>query len=350
MRTWTHQQRARLAALTDAIETLRLSSAWPADNILSDACALLGTDSVGIYSVAETPAGWRFERYYVEADHQLRIREGMLRLFARRDVPVLFYDVARPAPDQRNRLIEATAMIDATVPGGWTGSALCREVLEPVGLGRLQQHRILLCDRGSLLAWFGAFHAGPLARWQQRTLHALARPLRRRLLAERRLGAAPRSLAALDAALDNIGGPAFVVRASGAILTLNGEARRLLDSSRDLLRTALHDALRGRPTSVAFDITEIRDNGVSTCWLLVARPAPEAVLETALARATTRWQLTHRQRQVLDLVVRGLTNATIAAELALSARAVELHVSALLARLGVSSRAAIVATVLTPAI
>jgi DNA-binding CsgD family transcriptional regulator len=274
----------------------------------------------------------------------------MLRLFARRDVPVLFYDLARPAPAQRNRLIEATAMIDASVCGGWTGSALCREVLEPLGLGRQQQHRILLCDQGSLLAWFGAFHTGPLARWQQRTMHAIARPLRRRLLAERRLGAAPRSLAALDAALENIGAPAFVVRASGAILTLNGEGRRLFEASRDVVRAALHDALRGRPTSIAFDVTEIRDNGMSMCWLVIARPAPALVLETALARAEARWQLTPRQRQVLELVVRGLTNDTIAAELGLSARAVELHVSALLARTGVGSRAAIVATVLTPAI
>jgi DNA-binding CsgD family transcriptional regulator len=346
MRTWTHQQRARVAALTDEIETLRLDSPWRHDDVLSEAHTLLAAESLAMYSVAETRTGWHFERYYVQADPQLRIREGMLRLFARRDVPVLFYDVARPAPEQRNRLIEATAMIDATVRGGWMGSALCREVLDPLGLGRLQQHRILLCDHGSLLAWFGAFHTGPLARWQQRTLHAIARPLRRRLLAERRLAAAPRSLAALDAALDNIGAPAFVVRANGAILTLNGEARRLLEASRDLLRTALHDALRGRPTSVAFDITEIHDNGVSRCWLLVARPAPEAVLETALARATTRWQLTHRQRQVLDLVVRGLTNATIAAELTLTARAVELHISALLARAAVENRAALVSAVL----
>jgi DNA-binding CsgD family transcriptional regulator/PAS domain-containing protein len=346
MRTWTHQQRARLAALTTEIETLRLHSAWRADDVVSEACALLGMDSVGIYSVAETSGGWHFERYYVHADPQLRIREGMLGLFARRNVPVLFYDLARPAPEQRNRLIEATAMIDASVPGGWTGSALCREVLAPVGLGRQQQHRILLCDRSSLLAWFGAFHTGPLARWQQRTLHAIARPLRRRLLAERRLGAAPRSLAALDAALDNIGAPAFVVRASGAILTLNGEGRRLLESSRDVVRAALHDALRGRPTSISFDVTEIRDNGMSMCWLLVARPAPEVVLETALARATTSWQLTPRQSQVLDLVVRGLTNATIAAELALSARAVELHISALLARAAVANRAALVSAVL----
>lgn len=346
MRTWTHEQRARLAALTNEIETLRLDSPWRPDDLLSDAHALLATESLGMYSVAETRAGWQFERYYVQADRQLRIRDGMLTLFARIGIPVLFYDVARPAPAQRNRLIEATAMIDASVPGGWTGSALYREVLEPLGLGGHQQHRILLCDHGSLLAWFGAFHTRPLARWQQRTLHALARPLRRRLLAERRLGAAPRSLAALDAALDNIGAPAFVVRASGAILTLNGEGRRLLEASRDVVRTALHDALRGRPTSVAFDITEIRDNGVSTCWLLVARPAPEIVLETALARATTSWQLTPRQGQVLDLVVRGLTNATIAAELALSARAVELHISALLARAAVANRAALVSAVL----
>ena len=235
----TQQQRSRLATLTTELATIRLDSAWPVDQLLADARDLLGTDSIGMYAVAETPAGWQFDRYHVYSDPKRTIRDGMLRLFATQRVPVLFYDVARPAPDQRNRLIEATAMIDTLVPGGWKSTALYREVLRPFGIGDVRQHRILLCDGGSLLAWFGAFHDGPLSASQQRMLRALARPLGRRLRTERRLSDHPRSLAALDAALDNIGAPAFIVRASGTILTQNSAGRRLLARGRSLHATAV---------------------------------------------------------------------------------------------------------------
>jgi len=51
--------------------------------------------------------------------------------------------------------------------------------------------------------------------------------------------------------------------------------------------------------------------------------------------------LTPRQRQVLDLVVRGLGNKAIATELAISEQAAKEHVSTLLRRFGATSRAAL---------
>ncbi|BCJ51348.1 hypothetical protein Asp14428_28230 [Actinoplanes sp. NBRC 14428] len=48
--------------------------------------------------------------------------------------------------------------------------------------------------------------------------------------------------------------------------------------------------------------------------------------------------LTARQREVLELLAEGLSNAQIAAALSLSAKTVDHHVSAVLGKLGVTSR------------
>ena len=67
---------------------------------------------------------------------------------------------------------------------------------------------------------------------------------------------------------------------------------------------------------------------------------------TAVAAGGTRWTLSQRQVAVLEHVARGLANATIAALLGVSERAIEHHVTALLQRAGVTNRAGLVAAVL----
>jgi DNA-binding NarL/FixJ family response regulator len=60
------------------------------------------------------------------------------------------------------------------------------------------------------------------------------------------------------------------------------------------------------------------------------------------ARVTTREHplgLTRREREVLDLICHGRTNAQIAADLVISAKTVDHHVSAVLAKLGTPTRA-----------
>ena len=54
-------------------------------------------------------------------------------------------------------------------------------------------------------------------------------------------------------------------------------------------------------------------------------------------------QLTRRERDVATLAAQGLSNRQIAEKLFLSSRTVELHLSRVFAKLGVSSRAALAA-------
>lgn len=346
MRSVTQQQKSRLAAIVRRLDALHLDASDPVAEIVPEVGTLLEVDSTAIYSVREHTTGWQFDRWSLHDMPSAPIKAGMLRLFERRGIPVLFYDVARPAASQRNRLIEATALIDATYPGGWRAAPLNTEVLAPLGLGHQRQHRVLMCEGAALLAWFGAFHGSALTDVQQRLLYAVAARLRRRLRTERLLENTPRRLALLDAALDQIGSAAFVLAGGGAILATNAAARRMLATHNREVRAALQDALAGRPNELAFGLTEIRDRGIPAHWLAIAHPTREARIAEGVDAAVRCWQLTRRQAQVVALVVRGLSNAAIAAELSLSIRATELHVTALLDRAGVDNRAALVAAVL----
>lgn len=77
--------------------------------------------------------------------------------------------------------------------------------------------------------------------------------------------------------------------------------------------------------------------------LIVARPASPATLAAADPRGRV---LTPREREVLQLAADGLSAAAIAAELSLSVGTVKSHLENVHAKLGVSNRAAAVASAL----
>lgn len=169
----------------------------------------------------------------------------------------------------------------------------------------------------------------------------------RRLSIDRRLDTASSSAAALRAALSYLGAPALVLAADGRILEVNDAAHALLTTSRDDLNESLRSALAGHTGPMAFEMTRLVDHGTPASWLAVLRmDRREARIATAVAAATAWWGLTRRQGEVLDWVVRGHDNITIAVELGISGRAVELHVTAMFDRAGVESRTALVAKVL----
>jgi DNA-binding CsgD family transcriptional regulator len=128
-------------------------------------------------------------------------------------------------------------------------------------------------------------------------------------------------------------------------LQVDGQARRAADAWQRL----------GCPYERLRALAEADDEGrleaVAGFTAMGARPAADLVRRQLRAtgvrriprgpRGTTSenpWGLTARELQVLELVADGLSNAAIARRLVLSTRTVEHHVSAVLAKLGVTSR------------
>jgi DNA-binding CsgD family transcriptional regulator len=149
-------------------------------------------------------------------------------------------------------------------------------------------------------------------------------------------------LQSLGLSLDAIDAPALVVACSGKILSANAIARVTLESHRDAVGRAAATEPPGRDEP-AWTFTPLRGHSGTLGFLAIRRPAlPEHELERVVKKATARWELTHRQREVLDLVARGLTNELIAETLGIRRRTVEFHVTAIFDKAGTANRATLI--------
>lgn len=155
------------------------------------------------------------------------------------------------------------------------------------------------------------------------------------------------ALLALGSALNLIDAPAFVVDLGGVILHANTNARALLNRDRHAIARSLVRAIAGAPADRAWDLMPLRGPAKPRGFLAILRAAQRDAPVGELAQAASRlWRLTARQAQVLDLVVRGFTNALIADSLGISEGTVEFHLSAIFDKAGVESRAMLIARAL----
>jgi len=104
------------------------------------------------------------------------------------------------------------------------------------------------------------------------------------------------------------------------------------------LAARMAPAVRAALDELAFYADELRE---------LTRGASATDGPTAIDRATRRFALTRRQKEVARLLMRGASNKEIASELGCAERTVELHVTALMRKTGTANRTQLAAVLLS---
>ncbi|AKV03027.1 Transcriptional regulator, LuxR family [Labilithrix luteola] len=148
---------------------------------------------------------------------------------------------------------------------------------------------------------------------------------------------------ALRTVLEAVPGGVFVLNSDAHVFQANASGRRLLAAGFDV-RAAMRTARKGASATVSIRPFAIPGLGPQTL-LVVTPPAKPGRRDTEarVAYASNVWELTRRQAEVLSLVVHGHANRAIAERLSCAVRTVEVHISSLLMKASVDSRAGLVA-------
>jgi DNA-binding CsgD family transcriptional regulator len=341
------RDKARVREIATELAIVRLDEPRSVCELLPAIRDLVEIDTVGLYSVQNRTGRWMVD--WCEGFGELDEVPSLLRrMFTRTDAfPLMYNPTAAPA-GQRNRVVDAYEWIQKSYPAWWDESPMCRDVLRRVGAEHHHQPRVLICDGSAVVAWFGGLQALAPTPRQMHVLGLFVEPMRRRLLAEHRLRESAYATAALDVALERIGAAAFVIGERGGVRHANRAGRALLERSGAEVIAALRDAVAGRQSSIPVELLPIEDGDYARSWLgIVSCDSATDRVAAAVEACRTRWGLTPKQAEVLGHLAAGLSNAAIAGLLGCVERTIELHVTALFDKIGVDSRSALVARVLT---
>ncbi|MCU0683679.1 MAG: LuxR C-terminal-related transcriptional regulator [Polyangiaceae bacterium] len=157
----------------------------------------------------------------------------------------------------------------------------------------------------------------------------------------------PHHLAAFSVALEALDAPAFLTKPNGEIGHANAAGRAWLERDRPGAAACLQEA-RNAPKSHDFSTTPVFFVAGARPWhLVVVRPQGDREAErlARVAAASARWSLSTRQREVLLLIVEGLSVPTIAAVLGCVEKTVGSHLNAIFKKALVESRAELTAKV-----
>ena len=325
----------RLRALQGALRTVDASARCGLGPVLPALRELLEADAAVSFGVAGEGEHLSLENVAAAGLSAERLARE-LEPIARDHPRFAHFDPSRPEPAQRNRVLSCAELVRAPPP------APVREALDALGLGGKDFLRVLICESGELLAWVGVFRASAFGPRERRLFGELVPDLKQRLHLDRELCRAKVAKEAIAIALERLPRPALLADARGRVVLSNAVAARWLSSSPESARAAIRQSLAGG--SEALEANEIDSPGLPRHWLIVAREdrGRDPIARAAqLARALA---LTPRQGDVLEGLLRGASNKAIGLELSCAVKTVELHVSAILRKARVKSRAELLAT------
>lgn len=306
--------------------------------------ALLETDKVLLYSLAQRPDGedLTVARDFAVGYPRERWRAAFDDFVRGRGVDWPGYNALRPEPQQRDRVLRSAEIAKLTRGR----SVEVQEVLyRRLGTYGQDTMRVLVCDGPSLLAWIGIVQPDETTESQRELLQHAVPAFRRRLMFERLVDESALATSALDAALEQIGAAAWVLAPSGRIAHANSAGRARLDADLEATRRSI-EASRAGTRDPRLQVMPLRADHGGMGHLVVQIP-DRATPTDSTDGAARRLGLTPAQARVLGRVARGISNATIAAELGVAERTVEAHVTAILEKAQVPSRAALIVQILS---
>lgn len=365
----SERDQGRARDVVDAIASLDDAAPRVLPVLLPALAELAGVSTVGAYSVHVDAHGTgRCTGLFrgLDDDSELLQRfDAFIQRATRSGGRALPYDVTNPLPSQRNRAFGLRWA--SWFRGGWEGAAgrlrrdlrrlgmeadevddaaaaavaVHRDVIRDSSVERCGQVRALVCEGSSLLCWVGLFPEGDPTERHRLLLARLIQPLQQRLALERRMGGAVLSHSAMVAALDTLTTAAFVVDASGRPHHANTLGRAALEQDRAGATERLAAAV-GATHDPGFSVSRLRAPGLGPYFLVIARAAARDPAQ-AVHAAGKDWGLSNRETTVLEHLACGASNGAIAGALGCAERTVELHVSNILRKTGLGSRARLIA-------
>ncbi len=329
------QLEERLNALTHDLAILRPDAPSPLARVADELGELMGGHGF-TYQPVLGPDGWRFEWLHGRGP-TAGIADGIHALWNDHGTDDnAFYSPGRPEASQRNEVLRPADLVSeehyCSVPA--------YDLFETLGVHRMDQLRVLLCDGPVLLGWLGGFREERFTEREHELLQRLRGPVLERLRLERVLsGTVPMGFA-LDAALGAVPSAAAIVDDAGSVLFAN-EAFWSLGLDPRTLARSLAEAMRARRPHPRWHLRRVDERGCPRYHLaLHRRPIG---YDEQLERRARAWNLTPRQTEVLEHVVLGRANKEIAMALGCALRTVEVHVGAVLAKAGCDRRVELIA-------
>lgn len=315
-------------------------TSWLAE-VVPQLARLISADSAVAYRLDHTPAGLQMDFFHSVGMPQARFSRDFESFAQSKDGKYAAFDPVCPEPRQRNVALanDDIASISGTHP---RSTSTYHEFFPRYGMERCDQLRALLCEGASLLAWVGGFRAGPFGNRERADLQKVLPDLRARLLLERRAFRTRLTGALVPVLLEAVVGPAFIIGQNGRVLEANSRGSAWLSADRTAAVEALRNAIHGDRSTFSAIRVDMKSSPVA--WFVFQSASPPGSGRRFDQRIRD-WRLTPRQIEVARLLSKGLSNKAIAAELNCAEKTVELHVTAVLRKAEVDSRAALLARI-----